>query len=139
VRWRSGPAGDLAEGRHAAYPGIEHRRTVIFDRHHFAIQDDLEGRGEHWVDVRYCLAPGARVERDGPWARVRGAGGAGVDLGVLSATPFELRIDDGWVATDYGQRARAKVVIFSARARLPLRVVTHLVPRTRTCAASPAS
>jgi hypothetical protein len=144
-RWLSEPTFDVVSGWHAAYSSpaeaIVHRRTVIFWKpQRFVLVDDLRGTEPHRVELRFCLAPGAWVERRGPWARILGAGGAGVDIGAFApGVPLELRIEDGWFAPDYGQRVPAPIVVFSARARLPLRIVTHLVPRTRPCVESPAS
>jgi hypothetical protein len=144
-RWQSEASFDVVSGWHAAYASpdeeIVHRRTVIYWKpRRFVLVDDLRGAAEHRIDVRFCLAPGAWVERRGPWARILGAGGAGVDIGAFApGAPLELRLEEGWVAPDYGQRVRAPIVVFSARARLPLRIVTHLVPRAMPCVESPAS
>ncbi|MBI4951906.1 MAG: alginate lyase family protein [Myxococcales bacterium] len=142
-RWESSPGRVLVSASHGAYrrlaDPVEHRRTVRFvapDR--FLVEDVLEGAAEHLVELRFQLAAGARLERRGPWLEITVGDGRGVDLRTAARVPLALALHAGelepplgWVSPDYGQRLAAPLVVFSARAQLPLRVVTVLRPRRR--------
>jgi len=74
---------------------------------------------------------------DGSWARASGARGGGLLVRAFSTAPLAAEIREGWVSPDYGQRARAPALVCRAAARLPLRIVTLLVPAADALAAPP--
>jgi hypothetical protein len=112
---------------------------------YWVVVDDLEGAGEHQVDLQFQFAP-LEVQVDPTsWARARGrAGGellvrpfanvalkAGVHVGELD--PFR-----GWVSPIYGRREPAPLLVYSTVATLPLRIVTLLLPSAGPRVAVPA-
>lgn len=142
-RWISTEAYDLADAEHDAYvrlpDPVRHRRRVLFVKpRYFVILDDLDGGAEHRVEVRFPLASlETAVEPDG-WARVRSAGGSGLLVRSFATVPLaaelrEGRTDpiEGWCAPDYGCRRPAPVLVYSAEAAFPLRVLTILLPTRR--------
>ena len=73
--------------------------------------------------------------REGAWVRARGPRGHALLVRAFAATPFDIHVAEGatsplegWVSSDYGRREPAPILIYSARACLPLRVVTLLFP-----------
>jgi hypothetical protein len=69
------------------------------------------------------------------WARARGARGHGLLVRPLAAVPLKgeilegcLEKPQGWVAPNYGQRHPAPLLVYSAVATLPFRIVTVLWP-----------
>jgi hypothetical protein len=140
LRWESREAFDLAEAEHDAYatPGVplRHRRRVLFRKpDRFVIVDDLEGLGEHEVDVRYQFAP-LPVALEGPGAvRAMGRGGRALRVEAFSRAHLERQLFDGtvqpiqgWVSSQYGCRRAAPTLVYSTRALLPVRIVTLLLP-----------
>ena len=138
--WRSTATFDYADAEHDAYarPGasIVHRRRVLFLKPGcFVLLDDLLGADEHRIDLRFQLAPlPVRVDPTG-WVRVRVSGSRGLLLRCFSTTSFTVSVHEGetdpirgWVSPDYGRREPAPLVMLSARAALPLRAFTLLVP-----------
>ena len=137
ARWTSSPELDMVSASHDAHRGpgerLGHRRTALFARPgRFVLIDELTGTARHQVELRFQLAPGARVTCGGAWALVIGAGGRGVSIGAFAAVPLELHVEEGWVSLDHGRRVASPVLCFSARARLPLRIVTYLLPKAQT-------
>jgi hypothetical protein len=148
--WRERPAAHLrywveekdlivAEGEHEAYhrlpDPVRHRRRVLFVRRHlWVVVDDLGGRASHRVDLRFQLAPLEVREERGGW--MRAGSEAGPCLWICSRGPalaMSLLVGEtdppaGWISPDYGQRVPAPMIVLSADAGLPLRIVTLLVP-----------
>ena len=55
-RWDSTDNYDLAVGSHQLYPGVTHRRTVLFVKpHYWVVRDDLVSDGEHRFEQRWHL------------------------------------------------------------------------------------
>jgi hypothetical protein len=138
---------DVVDADHGAYTvlpdPVHHRRRVIFVRQQFwVIVDDLDGRDEHRVDVRFQFA-GVAVMAEGPWVRARG-GGRALVLRSLATVPTKCDLlegeeqpPQGWISDGYGTRRAAPAVVYTAEARLPLRLVTVLIPLHDEWAAPP--
>lgn len=158
--WRSRPRARLRSWRCAsdvAVAGAEcdardglgnpllHRRRVAFgDRSWWVVVDDLEGLGEHRVEISFQLAPLPVALDAGPWVRITGRRGGGLLVRAFSAAQTTVQIHEGerdpirgWVSSDYGQRLPAPQVAFSMVARLPLRVFTLLLPVSDVAAPAP--
>jgi hypothetical protein len=140
-RWVSTEALDFADADHDAYrrlaDPVRHRRRVLFDRaaRCWLVVDDLDGRDEHRVEVRWQLAPRPVVLEGGPWARARGR--ADFLVGAFSRAALKLELEDGallpprgWISPAYGVRLPAPSLICATVTRLPLRVLTVLRPVT---------
>jgi hypothetical protein len=139
-RFTSTPDIELADADHDAYrrlaDPVRHRRRVIFVRpRYFVIVDDLLGAAEHEAELRFQLAPVRAALESSLWARARGSGRHGLLVRPFAPVPLEARIFEGltspiagWVSPDYGQRRPAPLLVYRARARLPLRLVTLLLP-----------
>ena len=140
LRWRSDGALDLAEAEHDAYTRladpVRHRRKVLFVKPRlWIIVDDLLGVAEHHVEARFQFAPMALTIRADQWIHAVRADGRGLRVRAVSRLPLKSEIHEGdldpicgWVSSDYGQRSPAPMLIYSTTARLPLRIVTMLVP-----------
>jgi hypothetical protein len=148
--WRSTPAArlrrhasddsfDYADAEHDAYCGLPdpvvHRRRVLFLKPRLLIiVDDLLGCAGHRIDARFQFAPSRVEQRDG-WVRAVGPRGRGLLIRAFARVDLTTRIVEGsevppqgWVSPDYGQRLPAPVMIVTADARLPLRIITLLIP-----------
>jgi hypothetical protein len=154
-RFLSTPAFDLADAEHRAYERlrdpVRHRRQVVFVKAPgcWLVVDDLTGAAEHDVELRFPFAPmPVAVETTGDgasWVRATGPRDHALLLRAFAATPLDIRVEEGatsplegWVSSDYGRREPAPVLIYSARARLPLRVVTLLFPVDAATEPAPA-
>ena len=143
LRWQSGPDIAWAEAEHRAYerlpdPVVHRRRVFLVKRGGYCVVvDDLQGAGEHRLDVRFQLAPGHVLLGTDQWVRAGGSGGHGLLIRafssiVLKATLSEGEIEPraGWVSPDYGVQVPAPLLTYTAVARFPVRVLTALVPTT---------
>ena len=140
VRWESTANRDVAEGEHRGYGRLRdpvvHRRRVIFEKsRHCIVVDDLDGRAEHRVDVRFQFAPMSIVLDTSLWARAVRSPGAGLLIHSFATVPLkssllEGEIDprQGWLSTEYGVHEPAPLLLYSAVARLPIRIITVLIP-----------
>jgi hypothetical protein len=148
-RWESTETFDIADAEHDAYRGLPdpvgHRRRVIFAKpRYWVIVDDLDGLDEHRVDLRFQFAPmEVRVDSD-LWARARRRDGRGLLIRPFAALPLKTEVREGevnppqgWVSPDYGQRRPAPMIVYTTVTRLPLRVVTLLLPAEDISASPP--
>lgn len=140
VHWEFTVDRDVAVGEHRAYcrlaDPVIHRRQVILEKgRHCIVVDDLDGRAEHRVDLRLQFAPMSVTLDAGLWARAVKNAGAGLIVHALATVPLkasllEGEIDprQGWVSPVYGDHQPAPLLLYSTVARLPVRVITLLIP-----------
>jgi heparinase II/III-like protein len=139
-RWLSTDDMDFADAEHDAYRHLSdpviHRRRVLFVKPRFwVIVDDLDGSAEHRIDLRFQFAPmDVTLEAD-LWARARELRGQGLLVRPFAAVPLKGEILEGclapprgWISPHYGQRRPAPMLVYSAEAMLPFRIVTLLWP-----------
>lgn len=139
-RWVSTETFDLADADHDAYhrlpDPVTHRRRVFFAKpRYWVVVDDLEGRAEHRIDLRFQFAPmTVKLCPDG-WLVARKSTGRECRLLVSATAPLKTTLVmgeqdpiQGWVSPDYGWREPAPAVVYSTVGRLPLRIVTLIFP-----------
>jgi len=139
-RWISTAAIDFADADHDGYRRLSdpvvHRRRVLFVKpRYWVVVDDIEGAAEHRVDLRFQFAPIPVTVDASLWGRIQGFEGRGMFIRPFSTAPLkgsvhtgETRPIHGWISRDYGKREPAPALVYSALARLPLRIVTVLFP-----------
>jgi hypothetical protein len=129
--WASFEQYDWADAAHDGYRRLStpvgHRRRVLFVKpNYWVVVDDLDGTGSHQIELRYHVtaiptlgANGvARLERNGR---------------TFWIVPFPLNamepsVETEWRSPAYGQREPAPVLVYRSHDRLPIRVVTILMP-----------
>ncbi len=130
----------LTDGEHDAYarladPVIHRRRVVFVARRFWIVADDFFGEANHRIDLRFQFAPlTVAVERDG-WIKAHSGSGRALLLKSFAGAPIRLDVTTGcqspiggWVSPDYGRRVPAPLVSYSTEVRLPLRILTLLLP-----------
>jgi hypothetical protein len=139
-RWTSTGTYDFADASHDAYsrlpdPVIHRRRVLFVKSRYWVFVDDIEGEAEHHLDLCFQFAPVEVTLEPTLWARVRGSAGRGLFIRPFAAVPLQGEVHEaavaplrGWIAPDYGQRRPAPALTYSAETRLPLRILTLLVP-----------
>ena len=140
LRWRSTEAYDLAEAEHDAYrrlpdPVVHRRRVVFVKPRYWVVVDDLDGAAEHRVELRFQFAPLAVTVDPALWATAHWQDGRGLLIRPFASVALKAEIREGevapiqgWVSPDYGRRRAAPVLTYSTVTRLPLRVVTLVLP-----------
>ncbi len=148
-RWLPTPEADFADADHRAYlrlsGGVVHRRRVVFVRDgYWVLLDDLEGSGEHQVELRFQFAPIDLHVDPMLWARAHGRGGRGLFIRPFAAVPLSASVHSGelvpmqgWVSTAYGRRSPAPALVYSTVTSLPLRIMTVFLPMADSRAAAP--
>jgi hypothetical protein len=138
-QWCSTASFDFADAEHDAYgrlpDPVRHRRRVLFVKpRYWVLVDDLEGTGEHRIELRFQFGPVDVTLEPRPWARAT-AGGRALLVRPFAAAPLQERFSqgrqepkEGWISPDYGQRRPAPMIVYSVTAPLPLRIVTLLLP-----------
>jgi hypothetical protein len=138
-RWCSTASFDFADAEHDAYgrlpDPVRHRRRVLFVKpRYWVLVDDLEGTGEHRIELRFQFGPVDVTLEPRPWARAT-AGGRALLVRPFATAPLQERFSrgrqepkEGWISPDYGQRRPAPMIVYSITAPLPLRIVTLLLP-----------
>ena len=149
-RWLSTEVFDFAEASHDAYgrlaDPVVHRRRVLFVKpRYWVVIDDLEGRAEHTVELRFQFAPIKVTVDPDLWARAHLAGGGGLLIRSLATVPLKGEVHEGevasikgWISPDYGRRLPAPMVTYSTVTCLPLRVMTILLPTENPLVSPPA-
>ncbi len=139
--WISTAAYDYADAEHGAYrrlrDPVQHRRRVLFVKsRYWVVVDDLTGADAHSVELMFQFAPmPVSLDADG-WARSGGPNGRGLFLRAFSAATLQAKVSQGgldpirgWISPDYGLRVPAPVLSYATVEKLPLRIVTLIVPR----------
>jgi heparinase II/III-like protein len=139
-RWLSTEAFDLADAEHDAYldrpDPVTHRRRILFIKPFgWIVIDDLGGTSFHHVELRYQFAPLPVTKDRSGWIRAQGTEHHGLLVRAFATVPLRadlregaLNPKQGWYSSDYGRREPAPVLVYSVRTRLPLRIVSFLVP-----------
>jgi hypothetical protein len=147
--WASSDAFDMLDAWHDAYGSlpdpVRHRRRVVFVKPaYWIIVDDLLGREEHDLEIRFQLASRRVVACANGWVAVHGRRGEGLWLGSFSEARITVSVREGtenprggWVSPIYGQRRPAPSAIFESKANLPARFVTLVLPASRLGPAPP--
>jgi len=148
-RFTTSDACDYADAEHDAYARlpdpVRHRRRVLFVKpRYWVVVDDLDGRDVHRVEVRFQFAPMVVTVDPALWARAYAPGRHDLRIRPFATVPIEAEVREGraepiegWVSPDYGRRLSAPVLIYRVVTRLPLRVVTLLLPGDRPFAPAP--
>jgi len=148
-QWVSTKNLDLADAEHDAYhrlpDPVTHRRRIIFVKpRYWIVVDDLAGREEHRVELRFQFAPMPVTVDATRWARAVGRRGCGLLMRAFSTATLTAEVCagrlaplQGWVSPTYGQRQPAPMLTYSTVARLPLRVITLLHPVASPLASPP--
>jgi hypothetical protein len=137
--WRSTDDVDYVDadqdaGERPARP-VTHRRRVLFVKpRYWILVDDVEGDGEHLVQLLFQFAPLPVSLRADRWVQAKGPDGRGLFLKNFSNVMVEASITaggerGGWFSPAYGQRQPAPVLVYTTAAALPLRLVTLLAPQ----------
>src|SRR5207245_9201095 len=102
--WRSTRELEFADADHRAYVelpggGAVHRRRVVFVKgSYWIVVDDLEGDGEHQVDLQFQFAP-LEVHVDPTlWARARGRTGTELLVRPFASVPLKASAPTGALA-----------------------------------------
>jgi hypothetical protein len=149
-RWISTETIDLADAEHDGYrrlaDPVVHRRRVLFVKpRYWVIVDDLRGAAEHRVELRFQFTPIPLTVELQSWVRAQGRGGRGLLIRAFSDVPLiaavragEFDPIQGWFSPGYGRREPAPVLVYTAEARLPLRIVSLLFPIENPSASPPS-
>jgi hypothetical protein len=139
-QWLATDTFELADADHDAYgrlaDPVRHRRRVIFvKRRYWVLVDDLDGREEHRVELRFQCAPLPAAIDPSLWGRVWTPRGHSLLIRAFAGAPLRAELSEGeeypmrgWYSPAYGHRQPAPMLIYSTVARLPLRIVTLLFP-----------
>jgi heparinase II/III-like protein len=114
-----------------AYAAIHRRRVLFVADEYWIVEDTLAAAERHDYALRFHLAPDAGAANDG---RLDGSRATYTAPGValLFVDTPALRLEPGWVASLYGSKVPAPIVV-AERAGADARFVTLIVPaRERT-------
>lgn len=117
-------------GEHTGYRriGVTHRRRFEETGGGWRIADTVTGEGEHVLEWFFHFAPDCPLKLDGPNAATGFAEDPNIKLISNPQSLFPV-LYQGWVSPIYGQRVRAPIVRYAAKAMLPVTVefVIHVL------------
>ena len=140
LQWKTGESLSYVDALNDAYKRlpdrVTHRRRVAFiHSRYWIVIDDLCGSDNHRVDVRFQFAPMQIHICDDEWVRATRDNARGLLVRAFGSTPFEISVREGlrdpmegWLSTNYGCKEPAPALVYTAAARLPVRVITLLWP-----------
>jgi Heparinase II/III-like protein/Heparinase II/III N-terminus len=138
--WRSTEDVDFVDAVHDGYTRlpdpVTHRRRVLFVKPaYWIVVDDLTGAGSHRVDLRFQFGLRSVTVGPGLWAAAIGRRRCGLWVAPFAAVALTARLRqgmldpiEGWLSPDYGRRRPAPAVVYSTTTRLPLRIITLVLP-----------
>ena len=136
LNWISTELFDFVKGQHDGYSRLaqpaEHTRSILFLKNRYwIIRDLVSAAGEHQADLWFHFDSGAEplieaLENNGTVVRTS-SGTDGLDISVF-ARDGRWRREDGWVSKCYGEKAPARVYVFSTSATGDMELVTFLLP-----------
>jgi Heparinase II/III-like protein/Heparinase II/III N-terminus len=125
------------EGSHDGYQRLSdpvtHTRSVVMLRKQsaFIVSDRFTAGAPHSYAIRYHFAAGCEAERHGNRVEGRAPNGERLAINFFAKGQglrgVKTRIEDGWVSSCYGQRAKAPVAVFEASGGGPVEVMTVIV------------
>lgn len=130
--WVNGSAFDFFEGSHNGYgrlpEPVEHRRSIFFLKSQFwLVRDVVKGAGIHQIGVDWHFADGGLIAIPGG---VTFLSNQQTSLGLLftSSHRWSCEICPDWYSPVYGRKEPAPLVRCMTRARLPVELVSLLIP-----------
>jgi hypothetical protein len=132
LAWSSGADHDIFVGSHTGFrrlpEPVDYTRRIVFDklRGIWRVEDQLDGRGEHLVELFFHPGVPFDLCREGAVLHAPRA-----DVWLFPPEGTRLRQDQGWISRGYGLRESARVLVYAVQARVPIRLRTDLlrVPR----------
>ncbi len=131
--WISRERFDYVVGSHDGYLRLTapttHQRSILFLKNdYWIVQDDVRSSEEHRYDLWFHFAADANVLVEGGEGLTVSFPGKENNLKIHTfAAAGRWRREEGWISHCYGERERAEVCVFSARARNE-KFVTFMLP-----------
>jgi hypothetical protein len=126
VAWRCSDRADYFRGAHDGYarldPPVLVTREVLLvkDGPDVLIRDAIDARGSRELVWRLHLDPAVGAAIDGRDVRLR-IGSREAWIQMVDAAPVSaVALERGWISPSYGIRASTKVVVITARTKLPV-------------------
>jgi hypothetical protein len=131
--WITGQHFDLFVGSHEGYsrPGtsVVHRRWVFFRKPRFwVVRDAALGTGRHQLDLRWHVNPQLSLTRESTDHFFFSDKKSGILLFPASTASWTKSVGQGPWSTVYGAREPASEVRFTTVTKLPVELVTLLMP-----------
>ena len=145
-QWLTNEHIDLADASHDGYARlaarVTHRRQVLFVKpDYWVVIDQLEGAGEHTIDLLFHFTPGQTVQVAADGRALAGAAG-GPSLSLVPVSSATLKPEvitgatdpiQGWAAPYSGEKQPAPVLRYRYQGRTPFELCTllHAAPAGR--------
>jgi len=112
-------------GAHDGYRRLSgspvHHRKVTWEGDSIQVEDRVEGKGRHAVEIRLHIHPGFQVDGDGPRAVVRDRDRQQV-MEITLPGEGRIAVQRGWYCPEFGVRLECPVLSATFRdVRLPFR------------------
>ena len=110
-----------------------HKRKAIFIKpEYWVIEDLICGNGKHEIEalfhlgeVKTCLGQSENI------ITLDGESGKGLLVLPLKKDSIDVRLEKGWISSDYGEKTASEILIFYGKLNLPVSLVTVLCATNR--------
>jgi heparan-sulfate lyase len=115
--WKPGENLDVLVVENDSYPGLTHRRAVMFvEKKYFIIIDEASGEATGNIDLHFQLAPGRAVFDHGRFlARSDFAEGWNVMVQAMPRKRMKMAEEEGQVSFVYGEKEKRPAFCYSIR------------------------
>lgn len=132
-RWQPTGDGGSLTAEHSGYARltepVTHRRTISLKDRQLTLEDELYGKGVHTADFRLHFAPNCNVKLPGAAQCLVAWSGGRIDIKLDERLEWRLLRGDpsgGWYSPTYGIRQPCITLSGTARAAMPLNIVTAI-------------
>lgn len=133
--WQTSVDRDYVVAEHAGYQRLDqpvrHRRTITFDKSKrwWLIEDELFGKGEHKIAVRFHFDAGLEVEARSESIAVAYDKMSGARLFVCALDlQHQLRFESQFSSKDYGSKSPSVTACWSTITSVPVKLRWAIVP-----------
>jgi len=103
-------------GEHFGYKRLKdsviHQRYVIFNKKEIKIEDNLKGKGNHFVELFFHLAKNIKIRKLSNEIKID-------NVSITIPKNFNVKIINNFISKYYGVKEKANVIVFYKNVKLP--------------------
>jgi hypothetical protein len=106
-------------GEHFGYKRLKnpviHQRSIIYNKEEIKIEDNLKGKGNHFVELFFHLAKNIKIRKISNEIKIN-------NVSITIPENFNVKIANNFISKSYGVKEKAKVIIFYKNIKFPKKI-----------------